>query len=111
MNDNEDNKTEEPTYATITSLEKFKKEGRVWPKHEPKPESTPQVEVDPKKRLLIITLADDDEVLIEGYVGLTGSFLCVGNEDGTIKFAVAAGHWKFVADVTDDPEFNGQGEE
>lgn len=42
-----------------------------------------------------------DTVEIEGFLGLSGAFLAVGDEDGNIKFGVAQGEWVAVYDVTD----------
>lgn len=61
---------------------------------------------DPKKRKILITLKDHGDLLVEGYLGLTSSFLAIGESDGTIKFAAAEGTWQFCTDVTDNPEYN-----
>lgn len=51
-------------------------------------------------RKILITM-DDREVVIEGHIGLTPTFLCIGDKDGNIKFAAAPGKWWFVRDITE----------
>lgn len=63
------------------------------------PEGFPTTEV-PKQRKYIIDLLEDS-IEIEGFVGLTGSFLAIGDAEGRIKFGVAAGQWLTVTDITD----------
>ena len=54
-----------------------------------------------KMRRYLIDLVDGDTIDMWGYVGLTGSFLAIGDEEGRIKFGAAAGVWLIVTDVTD----------
>lgn len=87
---------------TPDNVVKFgKPEPSTFPKHQPEIQQTDEIEVDPNNRLIVITLQDGEEVEIEGYIGLTGSFLCIGDKEGRIKFAVAQGFWKYCTDITD----------
>lgn len=43
----------------------------------------------------------DGDVTVEGAIGLTPNFLAFGDSYGNIKFAAAAGNWKYVANITE----------
>lgn len=53
-----------------------------------------------KMRRLLLDLTDGT-IEIEGFLGLTNSFLAVGDQNGNIKFAAAGGSWKYATDITD----------
>lgn len=125
--DEENNNTsgpEEPvseattTHTEIIDLAAFrnKKNKQVEPLHWPVtlPQTDTSVPVtasakDPLERRILISSTYGD-VVMDGYLGLSQTFLAVGDAKGQIKFALAPGVWLAATDVTNDPQYNGQGE-
>lgn len=101
----------EPSTATpsnIVSLDAFrdKKTNTTWPSA-----STPGEDVtitasprDPTERRILLSLLHGD-VVMDGFLGLSQTFLVIGDGKGQIKFAAAPGNWLYAKDVTDDPDF------
>lgn len=126
MNEEEKNNNsgpEEPTSTTTEAILDTKtnnlismadfKAGKVNPKPEHWPaaipqEATPTVltvsKKDPLERRILISSTYGD-VLMDGYLGLSQTFLAVGDAKGQIKFALAPGVWLAATDVTDDPMY------
>lgn len=55
-----------------------------------------------RKRRVYLIDTIDDTIEVEGFLGLTGSFLCIGDETGEIIFALAEGQWRCVMDVSNN---------
>lgn len=102
MNDNTEqppniqdkNPETDPVAEGVVSLQSWRKDKENAPAVTVKSDS-------PKARRYVIELKSGP-IEIEGFVGLTGSFLAIGNEDGMIKFGAAQGEWLTVKDVTDN---------
>lgn len=108
---NEDNTTDggtilgaTPAPTNVVDLKQFRENkmnptgASKVPTKGPWPNAT-AVEI-PKERKLLLSLVDAD-IEMEGFIGLTNSFLAIGDKNGGIKFAAAPGMWKYVTDVTD----------
>lgn len=98
MNDNDD---EDKPVADVVAFSDYQKDPSQWPKMAS--DSPPEITVtkeEPKDRTILITL-DQGEMVIEGHIGLTHSFLAIGDENGRVKFAAAPGKWQYVKDITD----------
>lgn len=76
-----------------------------WPQLKTQTGEKPGTEPDPNQRRILISLTDGDLVL-DGYLGLTPTFLAIGDNKGNIKFAAAPGRWLYAVDVSDDPDYN-----
>ena len=113
MNDNDKTTNESGVNnpSNVTDFIKYKENGptqlgqpldekKPWPTAE-QPKDPPGGE--PKERKLIVTTTDGERT-ISGFVGLTNSFLAIGDKTGAVKYAVAGGIWKTVEDVTDQVE-------
>lgn len=59
---------------------------------------------DPSDRRILLSLLHGD-VVMDGHLGLTQTFLAIGDSNGRIKFAAAPGQWMYATDVTDDPTY------
>lgn len=95
--------TDKPTEGNkpnIISFQAFKEAKVAKEEDKTKQKPFPQNTDIPKSRRYLIDLKDTT-IEIEGFVGLTGSFLAIGDTEGRIKFGVAAGEWKVVTDITD----------
>ena len=77
------------------------KEGQ-WPVAVPTVETpvsiTPE---DPNQRRVLLSLTHGD-IIVDGHLGLSQTFLAVGDTNGRIKFAAAPGMWQYARDITDD---------
>jgi hypothetical protein len=93
MNDNNDNND---TSNTVVPFQKPEPRLNAGAPNTPAP--LPRV---PTVRKYIIDL-EEGSIEMEGLIGLTGSFLAVGDSDGNIKFAAAEGQWKYVKDITNE---------
>lgn len=98
-----------PGGNNVIDLLKFKKdkqEGKAWPVNSATPETTTVVSsaTDPTERNILISTPHGD-VQVQGYLGLSQTFLAVGRPDGSIKFAAAPGMWLYAVDVTDNPDY------
>lgn len=96
--------------ASVLSMADFRQKknpNQQWPSavsaNPPLPPQQVSLE-DLKERRILMTLADGD-VVMDGFIGLTQSFLAIGDKHGSIKFAAAPGVWRYVLDVTDDPAY------
>lgn len=110
MTDNTDGKN--PPENKVVDFSKFKKnkvEGTTtsFPQHTPVDSSpaTPNQPDDTEERWIVIDLNDGSSVKARGYIGLTSSFIAVGDRAGQIRFAVNSPYWTVVADVTGDEEY------
>ena len=56
---------------------------------------------DPNQRRILLSLAHGD-IIVDGHLGLSQTFLAVGDAQGRIKFAAAPGMWLYARDCTDD---------
>lgn len=61
------------------------------------------VDGQPGVRRYMIEL-ENDVLEIEGILGLSPSFLVIGDENGRVIFGVAQGSWKFISDITDEEQ-------
>jgi hypothetical protein len=114
--DEENNNTsgpEEPISATtaqVTDLAAFRKNKanpqpvQPWPVAGPTEPVVTASEKDPNERRILISSTYGD-VVMDGYLGLSQTFLAVGDHKGQIKFALAPGVWLAACDVTNDPEY------
>lgn len=96
---------DEPEEAKVIQFRDYQDAPERWPRLERiDPEDIIVSPVSPPlrsgDRKILITM-DDREVVIEGHIGLTPTFLCIGDKDGNIKFAAAPGKWWFVKDITE----------
>lgn len=85
--------------ATIVNFQDFKNREPANDKTSGVNPFPKQTEV-PTQRRYFLNLTED-VIEIEGFVGLTGSFLAIGDAAGQVKFAAAQGIWKTILDVTD----------
>lgn len=109
MTEDETPEEGQPPVTNVVDLNKFKEDrksgsvevgGGTVLGSPPKAQGFPQARPT-SQRKYIISLKDDVDIEIEGFVGLTASFLAIGDEEGRIKFGAAAGEWLFVTDITD----------
>lgn len=111
---NTDAGPEQVTRTEVIDLAKFrqnKAEGRPqgqegqWPSSVPAPSDPLTVSgVDPLERRILVSTVDGD-VVMDGYLGLSQTFLAIGDSKGQIKFAAAPNQWLYATDVTDSPEY------
>lgn len=105
MDDNNDL----PPVTNIIDFMKMKpgEKPREWPASNPtllsKDKNQHTAPVVPQRRFSII-LEDDQEIEVEGFLGLHNSFLVIGDPEGNIRFAAAAGRWLFVSDITNQAQ-------
>lgn len=66
--------------------------------------TAPVPEKDPLERRILVSSTYGD-IVIDGYLGLSQTFLAVGDNKGQIKFALAPGIWLAATDVTNDPKY------
>lgn len=103
-----------PEKNNIVSLSKFKADRNNDPLKDRWPAAIPtkvgedipiiqSVKEPGERRILLSTIHGD--ILMDGFLGLSQTFLAVGDSKGAIKFAVAPGLWMYAKDVTDDPDF------
>lgn len=114
MTDNilEGGPVEPATTAQVIDFAQFKKnkaEGVTpvsdgkWPAAVPLEEGA-EVTVtaeDPNQRRILLSLTHGD-IVVDGHLGLSQTFLAVGDVNGRIKFAAAPGMWLYARDITDD---------
>lgn len=102
------------TPPNIISLADFKKQResgepvKTWPTAVP-PESMKNpvsitTRTDPAERKVLLSLLHGD-IIMSGILGLSSTFLAVGDSSGAIKFAAAPSMWLYARDITDDPTY------
>lgn len=110
---NNANGPEEPVTVpnNVISLAQFKaNKSESKPEHWPAavPQGEPVVVTaslkDPLERRILVSTEDGD-VIMDGYLGLSQTFLAIGDAKGQIKFAAAPGKWQYATDVTDNPDY------
>lgn len=103
---------EPATTSTVIDFNQFKKnkaegklpvtEGKQWPGAVPTVSEPVTVTAeDPNQRRILLSLAHGD-IIVDGHLGLSQTFLAVGDSNGRIKFAAAPGMWLYARDMTDD---------
>jgi hypothetical protein len=113
-NDNTSGPSEETTtFTEVIDLSKYRKnkaEGIAqsqWPTGSPSPTPDTPLYVsqnDPTERRILISTVDGD-IVMDGHLGLSQTFLAIGDAKGQIKFAAAPGKWTYCTDVTDNPKY------
>lgn len=93
-NDNKDDPNKKPGIIDLTKYKATKNSGQSSKLPQP-------VEGQPGVRRYMIEL-ENDVLEIEGILGLSPSFLVIGDEMGRVIFGVAQGSWKFISDITDE---------
>lgn len=84
----------------VVSLDGFKKNKNESKESGPtRPRNFPTATSGERKYL--IDFVEGPSMELKGFLGLTGSFLAIGDDEGHINFAVAQGQWTFVTDITD----------
>ena len=106
--------TETTTHSQVIDMAQFRKDraapgGFPQAKHPAaitNEQSPVEVAVQaPQERTILISTVDGD-VVLRGFLGLSQTFIAVGDAAGQIKFAAAPNKWMYASDVTGNPEYD-----
>jgi hypothetical protein len=88
----------------ILTFKKFQKKDKPWPAAAPVANDVTVTAKDPGERRILVTTVHGD-VVVDGYLGLSQTFLAIGDASGAIRWAAGPEMWLYACDVTDNPKY------
>jgi hypothetical protein len=98
------NQAAEATDPKILTFKKFQKKDKPWPAAAPPANDLTVTAKDPGERRILVTTVHGD-VVVDGYLGLSQTFLAIGDASGAIHWAAGPEMWLYACDVTDNPKY------
>jgi hypothetical protein len=93
------------TPPNVLTFKKFQKKDKPWPAAAPVAANDITVTAkDPGERRILVTTVHGD-VVVDGYLGLSQTFLAIGDASGAIRWAAGPEMWLYACDVTDNPKY------